>query len=273
MDNKKIKLLFNGVSSIIVSIAAGFISVYGINIASSVYKFDYIVKSNFQELFLILITSAVMILNIYYLFNYLSNRKNQIKAELDSNPIKPSLPKKQKQKTAELDDLSYFYPDVRNRLETEIKDLGTKSYLNLGIGLGFSGIAIIVLGYPVFFSTISDGIQLLNMIPRVIFSGFSAFLAYFFLGLYRRNMEEIKYYQNELTNSDYKFMAFHHLINSGDKKEIAAGIMELLRTERNFILNKNQTTEDLEKMKHGYNNINQLTDNLSQIIKSIRNGV
>ncbi|WP_078130211.1 hypothetical protein [Leptospira alexanderi] len=60
-------------------------------------------------------------------------------------------------------------------------------------------------------------------------------------------------------------MAFYQLIDNhvvGDKA--LPGIQEILKTERNRFLNKNQTTEELERFRYDSTNIKDL---INAIIK------
>ena len=214
----------------------------------------------------------VLLYWVYEYFSYLSERREALLSEYriaedEKSKVltdsKKKTRKKEEKEEPNLENLAFFYSEVKSRLLSEIKDLGTKSNANLAIGLAIS---IFVLGYSAIFIEITTLDSVLKFIPRVSFVILVEFLAYFFLGLYKRNLEEIKYYQNELTNVDFKFMAFFQLIENhvgGDKALL--GINELLKTERNRHINKGQTTEELERMKYDYNAIKDL---ISPLLKA-----
>ena len=63
-------------------------------------------------------------------------------------------------------------------------------------------------------------------------------VAFFFLNLYRTGLSEIKYFQNEITNSDYKIMGL--MASSYDKshKAILDSGKILMNVERNYLLKK-----------------------------------
>ena len=61
------------------------------------------------------------------------------------------------------------------------------------------------------------------------------------------NLAEIKYIQNEITSVEFKFLGLHML---KEDKDISPEILNnLINTERNFIIEKGQTTIDIEKLK------------------------
>lgn len=88
------------------------------------------------------------------------------------------------------------------RLEREIEALGRRSNTNLVAGVMITGIATATLIYLVT-RPHADFANLAGVlgyyIPRVTTIALIEIFAYFFLGLYKANLEEIKYYQNERT--------------------------------------------------------------------------
>jgi hypothetical protein len=77
--------------------------------------------------------------------------------------------------------------------------------------------------------------------------------AFYFLRLHRASLANVKYYQNELTNLDARAHALRLLANASERNapftatEVArmtSSVVEhLMRTERNKVLEKGQTTE------------------------------
>lgn len=89
------------------------------------------------------------------------------------------------------------------RLRQEISYLGRKGNLNLVIGVLTTALAVGLLAYMVLGvdHKFVDLIELLSYyIPRVTTVVFIEVFSFFFLKLYKSNLGEIKYYQNELTN-------------------------------------------------------------------------
>ena len=145
----------------------------------------------------------------------------------------------------------------RRRVEEEISSQNRRGNINLLIGITTALIGLFILGYSVF--TINsiptadikdinkDIIHLAySYIPRLSLVFLIEVFAYFFLRLYKYSIIEIKYFQNELTNIDLKTMALHLVGKVGDKDQIKEIAMELVKTERNFILEKGQSTVELE---------------------------
>lgn len=163
--------------------------------------------------------------------------------------------------------------DIRRRCLREINNLSLRGNVNLAIGSTISLIA----GY-ILYSTIYDGIiphvdsaaAISFYVPRITTVVFVEVFSFFFLKLYRSNLHEIKYYQNELTNIELKLLALQTSLafDTGALREI---VLDFSKTERNFILNKGQTTEAIETSKYlGVNDLN-FTENLVRVAKSISN--
>ncbi|MDO7526022.1 hypothetical protein ACT4VL_17095 [Acinetobacter baumannii] len=160
----------------------------------------------------------------------------------------------------------YSYESIQ-RINIEKESLSRRSNLNLIIGMFLSISGIAVLGSSVFnFININDfNILLTKMIPRFLFVVLIELFAYFFLNLYRKSLEDIKYYQNELTNLEAKYLSLQTSLALNNYKLINNVIDQLVKTERNFILEKDQSTIELEKERINSNN----TNNTLQVVKDI----
>ena len=165
-----------------------------------------------------------------------------------------------------IDKLTATSQEIVNRLRREISDLRLRSNINLVIGM-----AITAGGLYLLWSTVSmldssvllkqlasegaesDGKFLKNLIlpilPRILLVIFVEIFAYFFLRLYKDGLSEIKYFQNELTNIESKLAAVEFSYITSNVNSLNISLEQLSRTERNFILEKNQTTVELEKAK------------------------
>jgi len=141
---------------------------------------------------------------------------------------------------------------ARARIETEIFDLGRRGNLNLILGGITSLSGVIILGVSVYYQTSgpSDTSSLLSyFLPRLGLAIMIQVFAYFFLSLYRNSLQEIKYFQNEITNIEAKHSALDAAMRTKDNKIIGTVLSSFATTERNHILLKNQTTVELEKTK------------------------
>ncbi|MHA0915373.1 hypothetical protein ACR9H8_11595 [Kosakonia cowanii] len=171
---------------------------------------------------------------------------------------------------------------ITRRLRREITDLRLRSNVNLLIGMVITGGGLYLLWTTV---SIIDSSELLKqlasegddsnykfiknivlpIIPRVLLVVFIEVFAYFFLKLYKNGLSEIKYFQNELTNIESKLAAveFSHMTKNQDALKIS--IESLSKTERNFILDKGQTTVELERAKSE----SELTRNIIKTIPGL----
>jgi hypothetical protein len=91
--------------------------------------------------------------------------------------------------------------------------------------------------------------------------------AYFFLRLYRYSIFEIKYFQNEITNARFKIIALEACSREGTKTTLDKMCLELVKTERNFVLKKGETTISLRR-----DEIEQMDDSsVAKLIENILN--
>ncbi|WP_442498986.1 hypothetical protein [Methylobacter sp. sgz302048] len=170
---------------------------------------------------------------------------------------------------------------IIERLQREISDLRLRSNINLLIGM-----TITACGLYLLWSTVSmvDASQLLKqlasegdesngkflknlilpILPRILLIIFVEVFAYFFLSLYKNGLSEIKYFQNELTNVESKLVSVEFSYITGCQESLKSSLNALSHTERNFVLEKGQTTVELEKARSE----SELTRN---IIKTIPN--
>jgi hypothetical protein len=88
---------------------------------------------------------------------------------------------------------------------------------------------------------------LIRFIPRLSLVIFIEIFAFFFLKMYKGNLNEIKYFQNELTNLEAQFSSMKVAVYTGNKAMLTSVIDVIARTERNFILQKGETTVGLEE--------------------------
>ncbi|MBC7907244.1 MAG: hypothetical protein H7Y60_10925 [Rhodospirillaceae bacterium] len=151
-----------------------------------------------------------------------------------------------------------FGEEVASGLKTRLRglaaDLGIRSGINLMAGVSFAGFGIYLIysgldGGPTS-TSIDYSITWLTVakyyLPRGGMVLLVEVLAFFFLRLYRRTLDEIKYVHNELTNVESRILALANAVNMNDGKLVAACIQALVKTERNFVLKKGETTIELE---------------------------
>lgn len=165
-----------------------------------------------------------------------------------------------------LDRLASISKSSVERLMREISDLRLRSNINLLIGMTITAGGLWLLWTTVSIVDASELLKtlasggaesdsqflkslILPIIPRVLLVVFVEVFAYFFLRLYRNGLSEIKYFQNELTNIESKLTAIEFAYVTKNDSALKAAIEALSSTERNFVLDKGQTTVELERAR------------------------
>lgn len=159
-------------------------------------------------------------------------------------------------------------------VNTQIGKLSRSGTINLIIGLLTTLIAIWVLTTLILsvneinFETTKD--FLVYLIPRLSLAIFIELFSFFFLRLYKRNLEDIKYFHNERTNIDSKIIALKSALLL-DKEELLVDIIKsFAAVERNFIIKKDESTIHLEKIKIDSQQELNYFSKISDIIEKIK---
>jgi hypothetical protein len=150
---------------------------------------------------------------------------------------------------SKVSDALTYSRETADRLLREVSALSRRGNLNLSIGITITGIGLGLLGYVVFqaLQVPKEPWALVShYVPRLSLVLFIELFAYFFLRLYKASLTEIKYFQNELTNVEAKRLALIVALNQSAPEPVAKVVDELAKTERNFVLEKGQTTIELE---------------------------
>ncbi|MNK17085.1 hypothetical protein D3C87_352680 [compost metagenome] len=139
---------------------------------------------------------------------------------------------------------------INDRIETEIERLRTSANINLAFGSITTVSAIVFIGYevinnPVSFNELFPLIS--HFLPRLGLVLLIEIFAFFFLKMYKATLQEMKYFQNEKTNIDLKLIALKRGLKLGDETINNLVLTELIKTERNFILKKDESTVDLQR--------------------------
>ena len=139
-----------------------------------------------------------------------------------------------------------------SRMTGEVESLGRRGNLNLIIGIlatisGFVIFGLLILEVGSLIDT-SDYL-VTHFVPRLSLVVLIEIFAYFFLGLYKSSLTEIKYFQNEITNLEARYLALEQAIFLGDKPTIKKLLDHISKTERNFLIKKGESTISLETGK------------------------
>ena len=105
---------------------------------------------------------------------------------------------------------------------------------------------------------------------RISLALFVQLFAYFFLKLHRANSQSIIFYHNEITNIENMSLALYTAVLKSNREALLHTLEKLSQTERNFILNKGQTTIGLERDKILNYVENKLLDRFSAIIEKLK---
>lgn len=128
-----------------------------------------------------------------------------------------------------------------------------QTYLNLAAGGLLVVIGFLILKEITDTSTIDDDNFYRIMAARFSITIVLQVFAFFFLSLYRKGLEEVKYINNELTNVHAKLASVSLATKSNDPQTARNVVEELLKTERNFLLKKGETTVALKEMEMSEN--------------------
>lgn len=161
------------------------------------------------------------------------------------------------------------FQQTRRRLGQEVQDLAKRGNLNLILGILTTVFGLGILGYAVFTPPLTESVtELLSyFIPRVSLVLLIEVFAYFFLRLYKQSLSEIKYFQNELTNIEARNLALQVALRDDDLDVRTQVVGELAKTERNFILEKGQTTVEIERERISARVANNFSEQLSRAFK------
>ena len=168
-------------------------------------------------------------------------------------------------------ELLQSFDQTRARVVEEIGNLSRRANLNLVIGSITTIIAVSILFISVYTMDIelSDATKTLSyFIPRISTVIFIEVFSFFFLKLYRGNLNDVKYYQNEMTNIEFKILSLKSALMIDDKETLTQIIIELNKTERNFILQQGETTVEIETAKNQNKFDKSFIDNLKVLLDS-----
>lgn len=161
---------------------------------------------------------------------------------------------------------------LETKFKTQIERLISNSSLNLIIGIVTTLLAIVILGSSIFQQNhFSNNTEFLSFfLPRISTVVFVELFSFFFLRLYKNNLSEIKYFQNEITNLNFKITSLKTAIKTEDKQTLSQIITNFSLTERNFILKKDETTEKIETNKLESAQGSNFSKSLTELIEALK---
>lgn len=155
-----------------------------------------------------------------------------------------------------------------DRLSAEVEAQARRGNLNLILGILTTAMGLGILGYSVYFA---PGGKLEDLIayfaPRLTLGILVQVFSYFFLRLYKQSLSEIKYFQNEITNIESHQLAIL-MAKTSDDAALPSRIVEtLMKVERNFLMNKDQTTIELERERIEQSKVSELIQAVKEYTK------
>lgn len=130
--------------------------------------------------------------------------------------------------------ISKVYDDGISRLRMETSSLMRRGNINLILGGTTTLGGLVLLGFFISAGTAPDSPIpfALYYIPKVTIVIFIQVFAFFFLRLYKVSLAEIKYFQNEISNMELRYMAL--IASEGEQPEVrGAVVVSYSSTERN----------------------------------------
>lgn len=131
--------------------------------------------------------------------------------------------------------------NTAGQLKSASTTVAIRGFVNLAIGIIFAAVALYFLKESVEMFGV-DQIQALDIPQVAYFVGIRislailiTLIAYFFLSLYRKSLEDVKYYQNEITFISGKVAALSLALSTGNKDSIDGAIPFLMDTDRNRV--------------------------------------
>lgn len=196
-----------------------------------------------------------------------------IKARLESETFEEYLSELKKAARDEINFKSCedIFKRTIHRLEAEIESQTKRGNLNLFLGIITTLIGVAILSYSVFQAPLltSDIEIASHFLPRLSLVVLIEVFAYFFLRLYKQSLDEIKYFQNEITNIENKYLGSYLATELPATESISSVIHHLMSTERNFILDKGQSTAQIELKKIESSTLNDTSTKLNSALSNL----
>lgn len=135
-----------------------------------------------------------------------------------------------------------YLSEVNGRLQAASSTVSARGFLNLILGIAFAGGALYVLQEAIWLLT-PDRLNSLPMstviyltATRVSLAVVITFVSYFFLSLYKRSLEDAKFYQNEMTDISARATALQLAYYLGDKESRGYVLARFMESDRNRAL-------------------------------------
>ena len=161
----------------------------------------------------------------------------------------------------------------QRRMINETERIQRTGFLNLMIGILFSVVALGILGYPLIAPNTAPATDWINIVerfaPRMSVGVLIQLIGFFFLRLYVAGENELHYIRNEITNLESRSISYNAAAVNNDKTAMKDLVAQLVRTERNFKLKKDERT--LYRVDETYNDLGELLKEAMKVKRSKSN--
>ncbi len=196
-------------------------------------------------------------IDLIFINRELRDEVNYLEEQLSDYEKKSTLTPEQI-KTNKLQSLLIKDKNTLNRIDNTTQKVLKRGNFNLLMGLFF---AIVGIGFLVFFIYLDfQGVSvvskdetltqtLLHIFPKFSLIAIIEICAIFFINLYKKSLIEERFYQNELTNLETKFLALELAFHTEKDDLIDKAIENLLTTERNPQVQETKDSKENSKDK------------------------
>lgn len=160
------------------------------------------------------------------------------------------------------------------RLETEISEVRRRGGINLAMGMSITLLGLGILGYAVYAAPAvqaSPAELATYFFPRISLALITEMFAYFFLRLYKLSMTETKYFQNELTGAEARALSILMTVKQDAPTLLASVAKSLATLDRNHVLEKGQTTVEIEQARIESDSLRGLAGTMESLRRRGRN--
>ena len=158
------------------------------------------------------------------------------------------------EKSDKFSNITIVFENIKNRIQDECNRLNKQAIINLFLCFFIAFILMTLIGYTSITSTndnklISLELFAVRYIPRII--GVIGLLTMFlyFTKLYKTNIVDVKYYQNELTNIEILQVTWQTASITDSDDILKELLSKLSQIDRNSIISKDQTSIEIERIK------------------------
>ena len=128
------------------------------------------------------------------------------------------------------------FVDLETRLAQQARNQRWTAIVNLGLGLFICLGGFFFLVYVALFDRVTELTWphiAAHYIPRVLAVALIELFGWFFVGLYRRGLDDVKYFENEVTNVVSRHLGMLAVVRADDQAIYAEVVRALINTDRN----------------------------------------